>query len=45
MWPLSLAWYGDRLDASYAPRSLAATQQLLTDVGLTAAFWQLAPVV
>ena len=41
MWTLSQAWYGDRLDATFAPRSIEATQRLLDDVGLTSAFWQL----
>ena len=41
MWTLSQAWYGDRLDATFAPRSIGATQRLLDDVGLTSAFWQL----
>lgn len=43
MWRLSQRWYGDRLDEDYAPRSVGAAQQLLDDVGMTAAFWQLAP--
>jgi hypothetical protein len=41
MWTLSQRWYGDRLDASFVPRSIDATQQLLDDVGLTVDFWQL----
>ena len=41
MWSLSGAWYGDRLAASYAPRSAAKAQRLLDEVGLTGAFWQL----
>ena len=41
MWPLSQDWYGDRLDASYQPRTLDAAQQLLARAGLTGEFWQL----
>ena len=41
MWTLSQLWYGDRLDASFVPKPIDAVQQLLTDVGLTADFWQL----
>lgn len=41
MWKLSQAWYGDRLNASFVPRSVDATQQLLDDVGLTGDFWRL----
>lgn len=41
MWPLSQGWYGDRLSPGYAPKSIDALQQLLTDAGLTSAFWQL----
>lgn len=43
MWDLSQRWYGDRLDASFSPRSVAATQRLLDDVGLTDDFWQFDP--
>jgi hypothetical protein len=42
MWALSRRWYGDRLDRAFTPRSVAASQQLLDDVGLTSPFWQLA---
>jgi hypothetical protein len=43
MWNLSQSWYGDRLEASFAPRNMNATQRLLDDVGLTSVFWQLQP--
>jgi hypothetical protein len=43
MWALSQRWYGDRLARSFTPRSIAAAQQMLEDVGLTSSFWQLAP--
>jgi hypothetical protein len=41
MWSLSQHWYGDRLDRSFMPRTLEATQQLLDDAGLTSDFWKL----
>ncbi len=41
MWTLSQTWYGDRLDESFTPRTVEATQRLLDDVGLTSEFWQL----
>ena len=41
MWPLSQAWYGDRLDADYTPRSLEDLQGLLTEAGLVSDFWRL----
>lgn len=41
MWTLSQRWYGDRLDESFTPRTIDATQRLLDDVGLTSDFWQL----
>jgi hypothetical protein len=41
MWTLSQHWYGDRLDESFSPRSLAEAQHLLDAVGLTSDFWQL----
>jgi hypothetical protein len=40
-WPLTVAWYGDRLSATWAPRSLDHHQQLLVQAGLTDRFWQL----
>lgn len=33
---------GDRLDPTYAGRAVAESQQMLSEVGLTAPFWQLA---
>ena len=42
MWQLSLGWYGDRLDPDYRPPTRDHVQSLLTDAGLTEAFWQLA---
>jgi hypothetical protein len=43
MWPLSQRWYGDRLDPTFAGRLVRDAQRMLTDVGLTAEFWQLEP--
>jgi hypothetical protein len=43
MWTLSRAWYGDRLEPEFTPRSIEATQRLLDAVGLTSRFWQLQP--
>lgn len=43
MWPLSQRWYGDRLDPAFVGRPLEEAQQMLSGVGLTSAFWQLAP--
>lgn len=39
---LATRWYGDRLDPRWAPRSLAASQAILADCGLTGEFWRLA---
>jgi hypothetical protein len=38
---LARAWYGDRLDADWRPRSRDESQQLLADVGLDGEFWEL----
>ncbi len=38
---LARRWYRDRLSAAWAPRSRAASQDLLTSVGLTGPFWTL----
>lgn len=43
MWPLSQMWYGDRLAEPFEPKTVEELQGLLTDVGLTDAFWQLQP--
>jgi hypothetical protein len=40
MWPLTRAWYGDRLDPEYTAKSVAHRQRLLAGAGLTADFWQ-----
>ncbi len=41
MWTLSQHWYGDRLDASFTPKTIDTLQRLLADVGLTTDFWRL----
>ena len=42
LWRLARAWYGDRLEPSWEPRSRAEHQAILDDVGLTGEFWRLA---
>jgi hypothetical protein len=44
MWPLSQAWYGDRLDEPFQPKTVDQLQALLTAVGLTDDFWKLQPL-
>lgn len=39
---LAVAWYGDRLDPDWRPRSVDESQRVLTDCGLTGEFWTLA---
>ena len=41
MWPLTQAWYGDRLAEPFQPKTTDELQRLLADVGLTSDFWQL----
>lgn len=41
MWSLSKAWYTDRLDPDFSPRTPEAAQELFTDAGLGDPFWQL----
>ncbi len=41
MWPLSCAWYGDRLAADYKPKPVDELQALLVAHGLDDEFWQL----
>jgi hypothetical protein len=38
---LARAWYGDRLDPDWRPRSAQESQQFLADCGLTGEFWEL----
>jgi hypothetical protein len=38
---LARAWYGDRLDPDWRPRTRDQSQRLLADVGLTGGFWEL----
>ena len=41
MWPLTRAWYGDRLAADYRPAPVEHLQGLLRAAGLTEPFWSL----
>ncbi len=41
MWRLSTAWYGDRLDPDYTPKSSEVLQSLFDVVGLRGPFWRL----
>ncbi len=43
MWTLSQGWYGDRLAEPFTPKTITELQQLLSDLGLTSDFWQIAP--
>jgi hypothetical protein len=39
---LAKAWWGNRLDADWSPRSREASQAILDSLGLTGPLWQLA---
>jgi hypothetical protein len=39
---LARAWYGDRLDEDWRPRTPEQSQAVLRECGLTGAFWALA---
>ena len=41
LWPLTIAWYGDRLSPDYRPATVEHLQGLLTSAGLTTGFWSL----
>ncbi len=41
LWRLAGPWYGDRLDAGYAPRERDRSQALLSRAGLEGEFWRL----
>ena len=38
---LAQAWWGDRLDAGWRPRTREESQAILDGLGLTGDFWQL----
>jgi hypothetical protein len=38
---LARAWYGDRLDPAWRPRTTARSQALLGEAGLSGPFWRL----
>jgi len=39
---LAQRWWWTRLEPDWRPRASAESQQILDDIGLTGAFWQLA---
>lgn len=41
LWRLAQSWYGDRLEPSWNPRSIAESQVILEQVGLRGEFWRL----
>jgi hypothetical protein len=41
LWELAVAWYGDRLDPEWRPRTRDESQRVLADVGLVDEFWEL----
>jgi hypothetical protein len=43
LWTLAQRWYAGRFDPDWQPRSPEASQEILTEVGLTGGFWQLRP--
>ena len=38
---LARRWYGDRLDPGWRPRTVAESQAILDEVGLTGPAWRL----
>jgi len=40
---LARRWWWTRLDPDWTPRSVEESQAMLTEVGLTGPFWELAP--
>ncbi len=43
MWPLSMEWYGDRLDPDYSAKPVGELQAMLNRAGLVGDFWRLEP--
>jgi hypothetical protein len=41
LWELAQAWYGDRLDPAWVPRTREQSQAILSRVGLVGPFWRL----
>jgi len=41
LWALARAWYGDRLDPDWRPRTRDESQAVLAAVGLEGEFWEL----
>jgi len=40
VWTLARAWYADRLDEAWMPRTPGGTERLITAAGLTGDFWR-----
>jgi hypothetical protein len=40
MWPLTVDWYGNRLDPDYRPRTVGELTGVLRAAGLVDGFWQ-----
>ena len=40
LWTLTVPWYANRLDYTWTPRTPDMVERLLTDAGLTGAFWR-----
>lgn len=41
MWALARVWYRGRMDSEWRGRSVAASREILADVGLVGDFWSL----
>ncbi len=39
VWALAQAWYGDRMERDFQPRTAAQAMDVFAAVGLTSAFW------
>jgi hypothetical protein len=42
LWELAVAWWSDRLDPEWRPRTREQNQAILDRLGLVSPFWQLA---
>jgi len=40
VWRLARPWYADRLDEDWTPRTPDVMERILSDAGLTGAFWR-----
>lgn len=41
-WRLAQAWYGDRLDPAWRPKTVGEAEAAFVDIGLRGDFWKLA---